>query len=170
MKNFLVLFFSLFLFFQDAQASLYIDPSIGITLSGELEDTDFDNSPVTIGSRLGYSSLGLIFGLSYFQTAGIDFENNSADYDMTEIGVFAGYEFPILVRAWAAYMLSGDLESGGTKYEDLSGLKLGFGYTGLPFLSINFEMKQYEFGELNGADVERDFNAYVLSVSLPWSF
>lgn len=174
MKKLLVLITCTFML--GANASFYLDPSIGINFNGEFGSNDFDNNPITLGVRAGYSTLGFSFGLDVAQSMNVEVENDGSPdgWDFMEYGLFAGYEFPILVRAYAAYVIGGKAERGNAELSDTSGFKLGFGYTGLPFVSINLELKDYEFGKYQDSittnnNANTDFKTVLLSVSLPVS-
>ncbi|MNT19450.1 hypothetical protein D3C72_1547100 [compost metagenome] len=56
-----------------------------------------------------------------------------------------------------------------------SGMKIGVGFTGLPFISINLEYIKDDFTKFNGESLDDSFDkfdstAYLLSVSLPLTF
>ena len=171
-KNFLVLLF--FTFVMQAKASILIEPYVGYALNGNVESgsTDEDYSGTTIGGRLGWQQLGLF--------AGVDYRLSNYDVDGDELkesqyGVMVGYDFPILVRVWGEYILGGegdlDYGSGSSTLNNPSGTILGVGFTGLPFVSLNLEMANYTYEDLdNGGanyDEETDQQHILLSVSLP---
>lgn len=162
-------------FTSSALASLLIDPYIGINVSGTTKfgtiDYDYDNAPISIGSRLGFSQLGFSVGLDYQMTSGVKLENHADKYDATELAIFGGFDFPILVRAYVGYIFTADFESSFAKYDEGSGYKLGVGFTGLPFVSINVEYKAVSYDKLNGVNINTaDHNSVLLSASLPLKF
>lgn len=168
--RYLTLLFALLHF--TANAALLVDPYIGLNVSGSTKfgtvENDYDSSPVSIGSRVGFSQLGFSVGLDYQITSGIKIENNSNKFDATELAVFAGFDFPILLRAYAGYIFSADFEASGSNYDEGSGYKMGVGFTGLPFISINVEYKAVSYDKLNNATTQTaDHNAVLLAVSLP---
>ena len=175
MKNLLLAVLLVFSVAQ-ARADFLIEPLIGYTIAGDVgEATKYDASGAGFGARVGFQTLGLMAGLDYQSNSlTLDTTPTETDADSTEIGLFVGYEFPILLRVWGAYMVSGEADFGASgKYKGLSGTKFGIGWTGLPFLCINLEFKSYEYDEdepgatLNPA---AEYTATMLSVSLPLTF
>lgn len=171
-QKFLFLFiFSLFMTTSYSQAGLLVEPLIGLNITGEGGDDDLDNMPITYGARLGYQNLGLMLGLDYQKTDAIKYDSSSEKYDLSETGVFVGYNFPILVRAWLGYTFKATNEGPGL---DLSGkgTKIGVGFTGLPFVSINLEFKKQEYDENGSTDLSPKIKGemMLLSVSLPLTF
>lgn len=157
-----------------AQASFLIEPYLGMHFNADAERGGFEDdfSGVGMGARFGWQNLGLQLGANY-KMATLDFDD-SDDADYSHFGLFAGYEFPVLIRVWAEYILSSTLDfdsSTKSEFEDASGTTLGFGYTGLPFVAINFEISSLEYGELNGSSISEklELNSYMLSVSLPFT-
>jgi hypothetical protein len=165
------------LFSANTFAGILIDPYVGFgnsttTLdqaSGSYSD-DSTDSVSAVGGRLGYSFLLLSAGIDY-QMATID------DAKRTNTSAFVGFDLPILLRVWAEYTLSSqidddDLDSNIDISLD-SGYSVGIGFTGLPFVSINLEVEQHNYtyenvptlGELEVASA-----TYLLSVSLPLDF
>jgi hypothetical protein len=155
-----------FMYYNNAQAGFYIDPQVSIQLTeGEIGNTD-DITGNGFGSKLGWKTLGLSFGLDY-QMMSLDSDNSGTDIDTTEMGIFVGYDLPVMIRFWAVYAFSVTADDA---YDGGSGTKFGVGYTGLPLFSINLEMKQYNFDEnTSGGDVDVDYTATVFSVSFPFS-
>ena len=176
MKYFYNLLMSSFVFMMSsASASLLIDPYMGMNLTGSTKlgtvESDYKNNPISIGARVGFAQLGFSVGLDYQITSGIKLENNTNEYDATELGLFGGFDFPILLRAYAGYIFSADFESTASKYDEGSGYKLGVGFTGLPFVSINVEYKVLSYDKLNGVSVTTaDHDSILLAVSLPLKF
>ena len=153
--------------FSSAQASFLIEPYLGMHFNSEAEagSVDDDLSGVGMGARFGWQNLGLQLGANY-KMATFDFDD-SGDADYDHFGLFAGYEFPILIRVWAEYVMSSTLDfDNGAEYDDASGSTLGVGYTGLPFVAINFEATNITY-EDNAGDL--DLSTYMLSVSLPFT-
>ena len=81
------------------------------------------------------------------------------------MGAFVGYDFPILVRAWATYFF--DVTYSPETGSDLTatGTSFGVGFTGLPFVSLNAEYRMLSFD-----DSELDSSEVFLSASLPLTF
>lgn len=171
MKKFILAIVAMSLF-TTAQASFLIEPYLGMHFNSEIESGSFDDdlSGIGMGARVGWQNLGLQLGLNY-KMASFDFDNSN-DADYSHMGLFVGYEFPVLIRVWAEYILSSELDfDGGAKYEDASGTTLGFGYTGLPFVALNFEITNVSYSEANGNSLstDLDLNSYMLSISLPFT-
>lgn len=136
--------------------------------SGENEDNE-DVTGTAFGLRLGGSTLGFIYGLEY-QTGSVTVDSTpEVDLDFTDMGLFAGYEFPILIRAYATYYISHKADQGANELEGSGGMKLGVGYTGLPFIAINFEKMTRTYDERDGVALSTDSetDSYMISVSLP---
>nr|BDT28208.1 outer membrane beta-barrel protein [Bacteriovorax sp. HI3] len=171
-----------FLSAQTASASLLIEPHIGYNLSGsgDAGGVEYDYNGPQLGARIGWQNLGLMLGLdytrsSYEQEAKSSTGTVKTDMKRNEFGVFAGYNFPILVRAWGAYYFSNTTKADNSINTEYKGntKELGVGFTGLPFLSINLMYRMVNFDEFessagNGSlSPERDFKEIVLGVSLP---
>ncbi len=155
--------------FTTAQASFLIEPYLGTHVSSDVDNgTSKDFSGIGMGARLGWQNLGLQLGLNY-KIADLDVDDRG-DADYNHFGAFVGYEFPILVRAWAEYVLSSNVDfDNGADMGSGSGTTIGFGYTGLPFLAINFETTKITYDD-NSSQRTDDINSYMLSVSLPFTF
>lgn len=189
MKKILCLF--LLLAASNAQAGFLIEPYLGFSLGsgedGNTLKTEYDQNSTFLGARLGYQTLGLMFGLDYTKGTESEFEIKSTtstvkqDADQSTLGFFVGYNLPVMLRAWAAYYVSSNIElqsgaSVGDEYKG-NGYGLGLGFTGLPFVSLNLEYRMMTFDELkdNSTGVtstlsgtnEIDYNQVMLSVSLP---
>jgi hypothetical protein len=164
-----------------AHASFLIEPHIGYNLSGSGDSpgVEYSYNGPQFGLRTGVQYLGAMGGLA-FNKSSYDLEAKSAatttktDVDRTELGVFVGYNLPIMFRFWGAYYFSnkGEVSSG----EYLGNTKeLGVGFTALPLLSINLAYRMTTFDEFeNNAGTktslgnnEVDANEVVLSISLP---
>lgn len=189
-KSFIVALVGLFMSLN-ASAGLLVEPYLGYRFgSGEDSNTpksEYSYSSPLLGARLGYQFLGLMAGIDYSMGLGA-FEleekgSTPSKHDFTEssFGLFVGYDFPILLRAWATYYLSNTLKGDSTavdgdKYKG-NGYGLGVGFTGLPFVSLNLELRKFTWDEyfdnsagttakLSGAN-EVDITEVVFSVSLP---
>lgn len=161
------------------QASLLIEPhlSYNIYATGENDNVDTSYNGPQYGLKLGYQYFGLMVGMDYrksnFETK---FESNNVtsrhEMKRDEIGIFAGYEFPILVRGWVGYYFSNK-----TKFKEVdaeykgSTTELGVGFTTLPFLSVNFMYRMVKLDELSSSSLtvpaKSDANEFVVGISLP---
>lgn len=174
-----------FLIIKPASAGVLIEPVLGYNFGKfDVDTAGFDSESMTgpaIGGRIGYQNLGFQLGLDYLRST-MDIDNNDYKEDATisEFAAFVGFEFPILLRAYAGYIFSasGETEADfGTgkddvKLEDGSGVKLGLGFTLLPFVDINLEYRKGSFDEWKFGsqkiDDKVDYSAYMIAVSLPF--
>lgn len=169
----LLLALSMLTFTSVAQAGFMIEPYVGYETGSSKQSgsPDSDYTGTTLGARLGYGMLGLSFGLDYTMASGTIDETTppDTDVDATDMGLFVSYEFPILLRVYATYILSSKADVGQPEDIEGSGMKLGVGFTGLPFVVINLEMTNRTFDEYDGQPItpEIDLNTYALVVSLP---
>lgn len=182
MKKLLLFTIAIAAFFSfNSRAGFYIDPHIGYVMSGDVGQPGDTNSGIGgatgFGSKIGFKTLGLSYGLDY-QAYGLEDENTPASQiDTTEMGFFIGYSLP-LIRVWATYVFSSEGENTTTSpaatYSG-GGYNIGVGYTGLPLISINLEMKYQSwdeaeaFGATATVSPAIDYEATVLSISFPFS-
>ena len=175
-------------FMFSTQAGFLIEPYMGYQL-GSQETTvgsskyEYALGGQLIGARVGYTLPLLMAGIDVnLGTMDADVDSAPAgtpdtEYDTRQIGLFAGVELPILLRAWATYYFANEYEQpDGDKYSG-GGMALGVGFTGLPFVSLNLEYKMLTFDELEDGTTgakstlsgtnELDSNEILLSVSLP---
>ena len=170
-----------FLIINPAQAGLLVEPVLGLSMSTlEGDSSKEEGSGVSIGGRLGYQNLGFQLGIDYLKsTISLDDSSYKSDLDSTEISGFVGFEFPILFRVYAGYILSANAEADAdfgsgkntASLTDGSGMKLGVGFTGLPFVDINFEYRKGTYGTfkyITEQEIDTDFSAYMSSLSLPF--
>ncbi|EQC43589.1 outer membrane beta-barrel protein [Bacteriovorax sp. Seq25_V] len=163
-----------------ASAGFLVEPYLGYQLgSGDAGATDYTFNTTVIGGRVGYTMLGFMGGLDYSMGAESDLEGETAGvktktkFSQNNLGLFAGYELPILLRAWATYYLSTNLEQqeGTNKGKEYSGDGIGFGvgFTGLPFVSLNLEYRMMSYDEFDGKSLTNKLeeNFVLLGVSLP---
>ena len=188
-KRLILLVTPLLMWVTSAQAGgLIIEPFVGYTVSGEFDaETDLNGkgsiTGPSLGARVGYGLLGFTFGLEYITNLEREIDNDVAgvedfDFESTGLGVYAAFDFPILLRVYAGYSFwyegstTGNTSGVKTDLEDGSGLTLGVGYTGLPFVSINLEYRTYSFDTAVQNGVESnlstaDADQIMLGVSLP---
>ncbi|MGE3756691.1 MAG: hypothetical protein AB7H97_02995 [Pseudobdellovibrionaceae bacterium] len=186
----LVTLMSLF-FGTQAIAGIHLEPFVGYAMSGKMKTDSFtvagttvpagDDSYTgsTLGARVGYSFLGLLGAIEYeMGTLSVD------SASITNLGLTVGYTFPILLRAYATYVPSSKISLKDSDVEMMAngtGTKLGVGYTGLPFVALNFEMAAYtyekadlKFAAMPASDGEYTINGtathYAINVSLPFNF
>ena len=172
-----------------SQAALLIEPVVGFNV-GTKFDLKFDDSPAfnenysggkggAFGGRLGYQNFGFQLGLDYLKSS-IDMSTSDIknNVSLSEWAGFVGYEFPLFLRVYAGYIFSanGSYKNAASQSVDLSkgtGSKLGVGFTGLPFVDINFE---YRTGTLNQMsfdgtdyDTETKYSSLMLGLSVPFT-
>lgn len=178
MKNALILVVLILSVFsmKKADAGILLEPYFGIhPFSSEFSSGSNSNdiSGTAFGARAGWQTLGLMFGGNY-KTGSFKNDDNGSDVDSyTHTGVFIGYNFPIMIRFWAEYILSSNVEfEGGTELEKGTGTTFGFGYTGFPFVSINLEMTKVDGYEnaATGNDSNIEVSTTMLSLSFPFNF
>lgn len=171
MKKLLAVFALVLGFTSVSQAGLLLEPYIGYE-SGTFKD--FGEGKLTgtqIGARVAYT-------LPVFFWVGVDAATGSGTFKpdvgneetgtRTTVGAVVGVDFPILLRAWASYgfmnELSFDSKLKGKNY------KVGVGFTGLPFVSLNVEYMNETFDDIDGITLPTAIknDAYIVSVSLPF--
>lgn len=165
-------------FSSATQAGVMVEPYLGYELG-----TFKDNNPgkmdgTQFGMRLAWTAPIMFWaGLDYTTNVSAKFKPDSgganSDAKRSTIHAVVGVDFPILVRGWVGYAFKNEMKfSDYDQKLEGNGTKIGVGFTGLPFVSLNLEMIMEEFDKVNGntATPKVKNNAYVLSVSLPWEF
>jgi len=162
------------------RAGLLIEPVYGFS-SGDLVSKPSgskDSWPFTgtgLGGRVGFQYGRLQLGLDYLNS-NLVFENK--DWEDTKLSTwsgFLGYKFRRLLRFYAGYTFSA---SGEAYYQDQkitfldgTGSKFGIGFTGIPFININFEYSQGAFSDAEDGGVEvgygPTYQSYLFSLSIP---
>lgn len=182
MKNFILLC-ALIVFSSTAQAGFLLEPYVGMHLNSTFKDNDSTTcttcdgsiSGIALGGRAGFQNLGFMFGVSGKRVS-YNLENSTqGNLATTTLGLFAGYDFPILLRVWGEYIVSGtgayDDDSANTKLNVQNGTNLGLGYKISPFISLNLEVGNLHFNEYTNdttsGKVDVDFNTYMLGISFP---
>jgi hypothetical protein len=196
----LVTLFTL-VFSTASQASLLIEPFLGYSMM----DVDQATTPARkgeanglgYGARLGAQFMGLMGGFQYDSAMSAELESTNGlvttkdDLKRTHMGVFVGYNLPIMFRFWGTYFFNSEVEgedsensNGGVNYIDAtetlsgSGYGLGLGWTGLPFLSINLEYRKFEYDEeedtnstptTSNIDPKIETSEIMISVSFPFT-
>lgn len=180
-KSFLLLMamVSLFYYSEKANAGLLLEPFAGMEVSstGDANGTDVDITGSAVGARLGFQNLGFMFGLDARRNSwNLEADSSDGDFTFTQLGLFVGYDFPIMLRVWGNYVFSLNGEDEGkNKYTEGSGLVLGLGYKVIPFVSVNFEMSNTKTTKYksdtsgNEGDLDYKYSSYLLSVSFPLS-
>ncbi len=172
-----------------AKAGLLLEPYLGYQ-GGTLKTSitgggseDFNFYGATLGGRVGLTLPLLFFGADYSLVAGGKVTGNgqNADASQSQLFLVGGIAIPLL-RAWLGYGLMNDLSakfSGGEMKFKGDALKLGVGFTGLPFVAINFEYIMNDYKKLSTVGGEGSIggsnyyssvkmNSLLVSVSLPF--
>lgn len=157
-----------------SQAGLLLEPYLGYEF-GKTKDPAGDFNGTLLGARVAWTApvffwLGADVAMSVsekWKPDGLE----STDAKRTTVGAVVGVDFPILVRAWLSYGLLNDLKLDLATYKGTQ-TKLGVGFTGLPFISINLEMIQDKWDKADSVTLSPEVktDTYVLSVSLPLEF
>jgi hypothetical protein len=171
--------FAILTFNQTASAGLLLEPYLGYVVSGQAKlngSSNFKGSEY--GARAGYSAFDFAVGIEY---AGVNFTDDSAvQQTLTagDLGIFASFSFPILVRAYGTYIPAPMLKSSGggltSTYKSGNIVKLGVLFTTLPFVHVGLEYTTgtYSKVDLGGGELDLANNlvttAYALVVTLPF--
>ncbi|MBP9682544.1 MAG: hypothetical protein KBD76_14145 [Bacteriovorax sp.] len=175
-----------------AKASILIEPHLGYNMigGGTTAGTKYSYNGPQYGMKLGAQYLGLMAGVDY-NLSSYTWKRETAlattndKFDRNELGVFVGYNLPILLRVWGAYYFShtakdqeaSGVSATGDKYKG-NAKEIGLGFTGLPFLSLNLIYRSITIDEqslastaqttITGGDVSN--HEILLGVSLPLTF
>ncbi len=175
LKSFIAIL-SLVAFSQTAKASLLVEPYLGY-VSGKAKLSSSVNLTGTgYGARVGFSHMGFAAGVDYSAASLKDDGSPSIDYKAGDLGLFVAFKFPVLVRAYVTYIPSPELKAnaGGADFTYKSGnlVKLGVGFTGLPFVNLNLEYFSGTYGQINSLDIDPKLttSGIALSVSAPFNF
>ena len=180
----------------NAMAGILIEPYLGYE-SGAMPATanadNFDGldasgktSGSVAGMRLGFTfafMLWLALDASNengnFKYSGLSTIGEDSKFDRSTSWLTVGFDFPILFRAWAGVGSVSRMNFKSDSDITLNGgsTKVGLGFTGLPFLSVNLEYIMNTYDKINTKDTKdgkvKDVfsdlkdNHVVLSVSLP---
>jgi len=174
-------------------AALWIEPFAGLGIgtseatasaSGLNYPIKYAYSGTDYGARLGLRFLGLLAGVHYdtMKSASLKLKDASgltglADTknDFTNIGVYAGYELPILLKAWGTYYLSSRDKRSDKTVQASSGYSLGLGLRPplpLPFISIylNAEYRQFSYDDYSVGTIkikDTKKKEFLMTISLP---
>jgi hypothetical protein len=161
-----------------SHAGIMLEPYLGYEM-GTTKDNDGKLDGTQLGLRLAWTAPIMFWaGLDYTMGVSAKFKPDASgapdsDAKRSTLYAVAGVDFPILLRAWFGYGFKNELklDDYDQKLEGTS-TKLGVGFTGLPFVSLNLEYLMEDYDKVNGNSLSTHSknNAYVLSVSLPWEF
>lgn len=156
-------------------AGIHVEPYLGYgSGKAEVGSSDSTFTGTVIGAKLGYGMLGLSAGLDIAKsTMTADGSGSSKNFNMTDMGIFVSYEFPILLKASATYFFDSKSELDGSPKINFkgNGTKLGVGYTLLPLVALNLDYTSYNITdvEYNGVTASASAKAsmWMFSVSVP---
>ena len=166
-----------------AHANIMLEPYLGYEM-GKTSDVSSINGKtdaVNLGLRLAYKTPVMLWlGLDgQFGTSGDykpDSGSNASLKHNTYYGV-VGLDLPILLRGWVGYGFSDELKLDSPYSGSLKGtnFKIGVGFTGLPFVSLNAEyikgnLTKVSEGPSDGTSLSATDESVMLSVSLPLVF
>jgi hypothetical protein len=156
-----------------AHAGILLEPYLGYG-TGSIDTTPkADVTGLMYGARVGFTMPVLFVAADYSlgtmkaKQAGV-----STNGDQTMFGIDVGASIPMVpVRAWVGYDFTNQNKSSTTKLEG-NAIKLGAGFSGLPFISLNVEYIMGKYTKANGVDLTTDLksNVVFLSVSAPFDF
>ena len=174
MKNLMAVFGITVLTGLSANAGLLLEPYFSYKMSGSASFSS--GSSMTgneLGARVGYGMLGFAVGVDTTLNGKYTYSNSGVTVDSTpkNIGVFASYTFPILVRGYFTYIASAK-ETLPTADHSGTGTKIGVQFTGLPFVAIGIETVSLSYKELSAAGVtttvSETANHTNLALSMPF--
>lgn len=154
-----------------AQASLRVEPFLGYHMGNDKNTPENDVKGSEMGARVGFSTLGFALGGELSKGMYEVDSNPSQDLEPTNMGVFASFEFPILVRVYGTYIFNSKSDYSSYEIEG-NGTRLGVGFTGLPFIAINVEYINMKYDDCSGSALcaafgEYKTSMYGINVSLP---
>lgn len=153
-----------------ANAGFMVEPFIGYEMGEDNNSPKNDITGTNLGIRLGGSTLGFMYGFEY-QMGSLTSEpptGTSTDLDTTDMGIYVGYEFPILIRAYLTYYFSHKADAGGANdLEGDGGMKLGVSYTGLPFIVLNFETMTRSYDKVGSVTIDTETDGIMVGIGLP---
>lgn len=155
MKNLFAVFGITLLTGLSANAGLLLEPYFSYKMSGSASFSS--GSSMTgneLGARVGYSTLGFAVGVDTTLSGKYTYSNSGVSSDSTpkNIGVFASYTFPILVRGYFAYLVNAKESFTGAERSG-TGTKIGVQFTGLPFVALGLETVSLSYKDLSVAGV-----------------
>jgi hypothetical protein len=176
-------------FTSQASAGLLLEPYLGYESSTQdYKQGAIDNGGTTTGLlaglRAGYKlPLMLWFALDYSMMSGGTGKPSGAgnDYkvDSSHLYFDVGFDLPVLARVWAGVGVQNKAIEKYTASEATftfnSPIKIGVGFTALPFVSINIEyfmmkLKEVESNGITASNFDKNDNTgAIVSVSLPFN-
>ena len=173
MKKLVVMLAMVLGFSATAKADILIEPYLGYEF-GKTSDPKGKFSGSALGARIAYKLPAFVWlGLdATMGTSGeIDWDasgSGTTDAKRETLSAVVGVDLPILLRAWAAYGFHNKLKPDVGSDIEGKNIKLGIGFTALPFVSLNLEYIKDEYDKPTGTDLKTE--NLMLSVSLPLEF
>jgi len=153
-----------------SHASFLLEPYLGYHFGtmdwGSSDDTA--KGP-TFGGRVGFSQLGLQFGADYMGGNWEIDRSPSFKGSASNLGIFVGYDFPVLFRAYATYFFDAELKD-TSKYEG-NLIRFGVGLSPVPLIDINLEYMTATYDKNNGNSLGTNakLNMFGVTVSIPFT-
>ena len=168
-----------------AHASLLLEPYLGY-YTGSVTccspSLSRNQNGVAYGARVGYENLGFMIGLDAMTgnwSVASGGGQDSGSTTPTDLGIFVGYNFPVMVRIYGEYGFSAQNKytiDGYSTTDKGTNIKLGVGFTVYPMVSINLEYisdtyTKYSDSTSSGNNSPNITDAmYGLSISVPLTF
>jgi hypothetical protein len=165
-----------FIFMPTSNASILVEPYLGFDTGHWTAGTASSSmSGTTFGGRLGYQELGFMAGLDYMTGHWTDNATPSDTWTPSDLGLFVGFNFPVMLRVYGVYGISSRLSgSNSNGSNDIKGsdLKLGVGFTMFPLISINVEYIAGTYTKDDSGTIKDNLSDKMLgvTVSLPLTF
>ncbi|MBS1983898.1 MAG: hypothetical protein JST16_06975 [Bdellovibrionales bacterium] len=159
-----------------AQAGPYVEPAVGYT-AGSLSQSGvpaISTHAFIFGGRLGYRYDEYRFGIDYMMGLGSgDQLGNSGSYRPTDLGVFFGYELPLMLEFYASVFVKSKAKIQSSENPaDFSGqsYRAGLGWRGLSFCTIILEGIYRNYSKYDGSSLTKPIRGTTIgaSVSVPF--
>lgn len=183
-RNLLLAVAGMFFISATASAGILLDPYVGFGAGkGKFTSpaaSEFDLGGTEIGARVAYSIPLFFFGADYVMVSGKTKVSSGAgvdsDLSANALYLMVGAHIPLL-RGYLGYSVMGSstIKSSGTETTYTgSSMKVGVGFTGLPFIALNLEYYRDTFNKFKNATTDGTADgtsdSYFLTVSLPLDF
>ena len=168
-----------------ANAGILLDPYVGYgfgkTKFSSPASIEFDNTATQFGARIAYTVPIFFIGADYMILTGkskvTSGPGKDSDISGNALYLMVGAHIPLL-RGYLGYGVLGNTvvkDSSSEATYTGSSMKLGVGFTGLPFVALNLEYyrdtyNKYKDSVLGDGSCDGTPNTYFLTVSLPLEF
>ncbi len=164
------------LFATQAKADLLVEPFAGYEFGNIKQGNSSDGlSGANYGARLGYESLGFMIGGEYALGALRGSPSGGSNYNVstTDVGIFAGYNFPVLLRVYGTYYPLSTATDDNIPGGDLNGTgyRVGIGFTPLPFITVAVEVVDRDYTKQGSSSLTHNVktNSTLITVTLPFT-